>query len=111
MTRRLMTDTASVVRIPRVKGAAVYEYDWTDEDIVHTGRCSVQPFSSIEDEFGRDTRVSQCRLISDDTGFAAALATDHVDYGGQLWRIDGRPQVWTLRGRHHTEFTMRLVEG
>jgi hypothetical protein len=111
MVRQLITDTASLVRIPRVKGAHAWSYNYTDEDVVFTGLCSVQPFSAIEDEIGRDTSVSQCRFISDDPGWYVALATDFIEYEGELWKIDGRPAKWTLRGDHHIEFTIRLVEG
>lgn len=112
MTRPLMTDTASLVRIPLARGRYRSEPDLEDQEVIYTGLCSIQPFMGIEDEIDRDTRTSQCRLIADEAGWLVATAMDYIeDSDGTLWKIDGKPFVWTLRGRHHIELNMRLVEG
>lgn len=111
MVRMLMTDTAKLLRFPRTKTRYRYEPDLTDPTEIFEGKCSCQPFLGLEDEVDRDTRTSQLRLVSDDPGFFVALATDYIEYDGVLWKIDGRPFKWTLRGAHHIELNMRLVEG
>lgn len=108
----LMQDTASLVSIPMVRTAYKNEPDFDNPTILHTGLCSVQPFLGIEDEADRDTTTSECRLISTDPGFFQATAQHYVEFEGQLWKIDGKPFIWRIRGSvHHIELNMRLVEG
>lgn len=108
----IMADEASLVEVPLARSAYNNIPDFDNAVTLHTGRCSIQPFLGIEDEVDRDTRVSQCRLISDDPGFYQATALHYVEYDGFMWKIDGKPFIWRYYGRvHHIELNMRLVEG
>jgi hypothetical protein len=106
-----MDNTAKLIRIPRTRTPYGWETDLDSQQVIYEGSCSVQPFLGIEDEINRDTITSQCRLISDDTGFYVATALDYIEYNGELWKIDGKPFIWRLITTHHIEITMRLVEG
>ena len=108
----IMQDTASLVSVPTVRDKYHTTLDFDHTSTLYTGSCSVQPFLSIEDEVDRDTRTSQMRLISADSGFFQATAMHYISYDSKLWKIDGKPFKWTIGGRvHHVEITMRLVEG
>lgn len=108
----IMQDTASLVSVPAVRDKYHTTLDFDHATTLYTGLCSVQPFLSIEDEVDRDTRTSQMRLISTDTGFYQATAQHYISWNSALWKIDGKPFIWRINGRtHHVEITMRLVEG
>jgi hypothetical protein len=108
----LMMDYASLVSVPLSRTTYHKDYDFDNAEVLHIGRCSIQPFLSTEDEVDRDTRISQCRLISDDPGFFQATAQNYIEFDGNMWKIDGKPFLWKIGGRiHHIELTMRLVEG
>ena len=108
----IMEDVASLIEIPLTRDKYSKAPDFDNPETLHTGRCSVQPFLGIEDEVDRDTTISQMRLISDDPGFFQATAQHYIEYADLLWKIDGKPFLWTVSGRrHHVEITMRLVEG
>lgn len=107
-----MTDQVKLLNIPLIRSEMRMVPDYDHPTILHTGMGSVQPFLAIEDEIDRDTTVSQLRLISDDSGFYQATAQHYVEFGGELWKIDGRPFLWRYGGRvHHVELNMRKVEG
>jgi hypothetical protein len=107
-----MTDTAKLYSVPLKRTELRMVYDFDDAVLIHEGHCSVQPFLAIEDEIDRDTTISQCRLISDDSGFYQATAQNYIMFDDVFWKIDGRPFIWRLFGRvHHIELNMRLVEG
>lgn len=107
-----MTDTASLLAVPLERSQYKYVPDLDNATVLYTGLCSIQPFLGIEDEIDRDTTTSQCRLISDDSGFYQATAQHYVQFDGKIWKIDGKPFIWRLGGRvHHVELNMRLVEG
>lgn len=108
----LMQDHADLVSIPYVRTPYHNAYDFDNKQVLYSGSCSIQPFLSIEDEVDRDTKISQCRLISSDPGFFMATAQHYIDFDGKLWKIDGKPFIWRIRGSvHHIEINMRLVEG
>jgi hypothetical protein len=108
----ILSDEASLVSIPLIRDQYSKVLDYDHASVLHTGKCSVQPFLSIEDEVGRDTRISQMRLISRDAGFFQATAQHFVYWDSQYWKIDGKPFMWRNSGKpHHIEITMRLVEG
>jgi hypothetical protein len=107
-----MTDTASLLQVPLVRNQYDYAPDLDHAVTLYTGLCSIQPFLGIEDEIDRDTTTSQCRLISDESGFYQATAQHYISLNGQIWKIDGKPFIWRYGGRvHHVELNMRLVEG
>ena len=110
--RTLMTDTATLFSAPLIRSQYKNVPDMENTTVLHTGKCSVQPFLAIEDEVDRDTTISQCRLISDDPGFYQATAQHYIEFQDQIWKIDGKPFIWRYNGTvHHVELNMRMAEG
>jgi hypothetical protein len=86
--------------------------DWSNPQIVATGRASVQHFLTTEDDSDRQTTTEGLRLISDDPTLFDFLPTDRVVYAGKTYEVDAEIQQWRLFGRiHHIEVYLRRVVG
>lgn len=58
---------------------------------------------------GRDPRVQRWLMVTNDADVAAL---DRIVFGTLTFEVDGPPEpVYTPSGYHHTESTLRLVEG
>jgi hypothetical protein len=87
--------------------------DWSNPEVVVTGKASVQNFLGTEDDTDRQTTTEGARLISDDPAILYVIEpTDRILYDGFTYEIDSHPQVWRLFGRpHHLEVNLRRVVG
>lgn len=87
--------------------------DWSNPQIVASGRASVQHFLTTEDDSGRQTTTEGLRLISDDPAlFGVIEPTDRIAYAGRIYEADAQPQDWRLFSRnHHIEIYLRRVVG
>lgn len=87
-------DTVTRIRagVKNVRGSEVP--DWTDTDILLISGCSVQPATTSLSQDGRiqgitDGLTCYCPPESD------IRAGDRIQYGGNLYTINGEPQSWT----------------
>lgn len=114
MPRSLMTDKIQILQAPTVTtslGEKVRKRE--DAVVIATGYGSLQLFFSTEYDVDRDTLNRLGRIISDDSNLSV-INWQHwiVVNDGDWYEIDGQPQVWTLRGRHHIEVGIkRLTDG
>ena len=66
--------------------------DWDQVQRRHVHRCKLAPSSSTEPRGEhRDGIVSGYTLHAPDTDIEP---TDRVEYGGDTYEIDGKPEVW-----------------
>lgn len=58
---------------------------------------------------GRDPLVQRWLLV---TNHEDVRGRDRLEWDGTVWEVEGPPEpAYTPRGRHHTEATLRIVEG
>jgi len=108
------SDTADIVRGEEV----IDEYhrkvhDFSNAQVVATGKVSIQDFLGTEDDADRQTTTAGLRLISDDPRlFNVILPTDRVRYNGIDYEVDAPIQGWRLFGKlHHIEVNLKKVVG
>lgn len=114
MPRSLMTDKIQILQAPEITtslGEKVRKRE--SAVVVATGLGSLQLYFSAEYDVDRDTLSRIGRIISDDPNLAIVNWSHWIVVNDQDWYdIDGQPQVWTLRGRHHIEVNIkRLTDG
>ncbi len=110
--RALMTDKIEILRATATEtGYNETVYDFSSATVVATGLGSLQLYFSAEYDIDRDTTQRIGRFITDDPNLNPG-PKDWVRVNGTtVYEVDGQPQTWTLRGYHHYEVGVKLIEG
>lgn len=111
--RPLITETVDLLNVPYVDaGYNQTKPDYSAGTVIASGRATVQPFLSNEDDINRETTNQQFRLITDDPSLFVATAKNAIRRYGVVYRIDGEPFVWYLNGKiHHVEMNLQIIKG
>lgn len=114
MSRALMTDWIQIYQAsPVTSKYGEVTYDFSSATLVASGWGSLQLYFSAEYDIDRDTYQRIGRVITDDPALTPNPKHWIVANGdtANVYEADGKPQVWTLRGRHHVEFGIKKLEG
>lgn len=83
--------------------------DWTNPDTI-TGKGWLAQRFHTEEGALREAEISTWHLTVYPN--FDVQAHDRIVIDGQTFEVDGPPRpAWTPRGHHHTEVTLRIVEG
>jgi hypothetical protein len=107
-----MTDKLEVLRAtPTITAYGETVVDESGATVVQTCYGSLQLYFSAEYDIDRDTYSRIGRIICDDPTFDPQPKDWVRVNDGETYEIDGKPQTWTLRGRHHLEVGIKKIEG
>lgn len=108
-----MTDLIEILRAtPVISEYGETTYTFADATVVATGYGSIQLYISAEYDVDRDTYSRIGRLISDDVNLYGVQPKDWIRQpDGTLYEADGIAQKWNLRGRHHIEQGVKIING
>jgi hypothetical protein len=81
--------------------------DWSTATSHQVDNCSVQPQEGREETVGRETVVSRWRIYAPDG--TDLLATDRVEWDGDLYEVDGEVQRWDFPPLSHITAMLRRV--
>ena len=105
--------TQSITRLrPGTKterGSVVY--DWSDPDALVIDGCSVQPASTALTQDGRVQGISDGLTVYAPAD-ADVKAGDRIEYGGNVYTINGDPLIWPAPARlQHVQLNLMRWRG